>query len=76
MFANLKKAAQDRDTVTIGGGDFHRGELLKAAHMLECFPYILKALEDLERTAGLPTTQDEPVRLQARKAIHMAKSED
>lgn len=36
---------------------------------------LLKALENLERTAGLPSMSDDPVRVTARAAIAKAKGE-
>lgn len=61
MFANLKKAAWDRETVTIGGGDFHRDELLEAAHMLECYPVMLEALKKLDNFFETYRPEDHPV---------------
>ena len=48
----------------------------KSQQKIKCFSHLLKALTDLERTSGLPLEEDDPARVQARKAILMATSED
>ena len=58
MISNLKKAAFDRDTVMIAWGEFDRDELRLAAHMLDCYPEILEALERLYGTGHDSTTWD------------------
>lgn len=45
MIANLRHAARNRETVTIGGGLMLRPELLAAAHALECHAAVVDALQ-------------------------------
>lgn len=44
MFANIKKAIRDRETVTIGGGEFNRDELQR---FVDCHADLLAALQSL-----------------------------
>lgn len=37
MISNLQKAARDRETVMIGGGEFGRDDFLLASHMMVSF---------------------------------------
>lgn len=54
MISNLRKAAHDRDTVMIGGGEFDRDDLLLAAHMLDCYPDLLEAGQELvDKLSGM-----------------------
>ncbi|NBW14419.1 MAG: hypothetical protein EBR82_41115 [Caulobacteraceae bacterium] len=48
---------------------------LKDAKLIAVAPRMLKALEALERTAGLPAASDDPARVEARAAIAAAKGE-
>ena len=43
------------------------------AHLIACAPELLEALEDLERTAGIPAMSDDPVRVRARAVLAKAK---
>ena len=45
MISNLRHAAINRETVTIGGGEFGPSDLRLAAHMLDCYPDLLDALQ-------------------------------
>ena len=45
------------------------------ARLISAAPELLEALENLERTAGLPAMQDDPARAAARAAIAKAKGE-
>ena len=45
------------------------------ACLIAAAPDLLEALEDLERTAGLPAMVDDPARVAARAAIAKAKGE-
>ena len=45
------------------------------AQQMAAVPRLLKALESLERTAGLPAASDDPARVEARAAIAAAKGE-
>ena len=47
----------------------------KDAQLIVALPRLLKALESLERTAGLPLASDDPARVEARAAIAAAKGE-
>lgn len=47
----------------------------KDAQLIVALPRLLKALESLERTAGLPAAIDDPARVEARAAIAAAKGE-
>lgn len=58
MISNLQKAARDRETVMIGGGEFGPDEFRLAAHMLDCYSDLLEALERLYNTGHDSTTWD------------------
>ena len=45
LIANLRHAARNRETVTIGGGEFGPAELLAAARALESQSDLLEALQ-------------------------------
>ena len=45
------------------------------ARLIAAAPELLEALENLERTAGLPAMSDDPVRVAARAAIAKARGE-
>jgi hypothetical protein len=45
LIANLRHAARNRETVTIGGGEFGPAELLEAARVLELHSQLLGALK-------------------------------
>jgi hypothetical protein len=47
----------------------------KHARLFAASQRLLKALESLERTAGLPAASDDPARVEARAAIAAAKGE-
>lgn len=47
----------------------------KHAQLFAASLRLLKALESLERTAGLPAASDDPARVEARAAIAAAKGE-
>ena len=49
MISNLRHAAINRETVTIGGGEFGPSDLRLAAHMLDCYPDLLDALRRVMR---------------------------
>ena len=51
IVANMKKAARDAETVSIGGGLFCPVELFEAANQLEAVPDLVAALEALAATA-------------------------
>lgn len=53
MISNLQKAARDRETVMIGGGEFGPDEFRLAAHMLDCYPEMLEALEAAQRWVAM-----------------------
>jgi len=46
------------------------------ARLIAAAPDLLKALENLEHTAGLPVMSDDPARVAARAAIAKAKGDD
>jgi len=45
------------------------------AFLIAAAPELLEALENIERTAGLPAMDDDPVRVRAREVIRRAKGE-
>lgn len=47
LIANLRHAARNRETVTIGGGEFGPAELREAADKLEHYSVLLSALQRL-----------------------------
>ena len=47
IVANMKKAARDADTVSIGGGLFCPVELFEAANQLEAVPELVAALNEM-----------------------------
>lgn len=47
MIANLKYAARNCETITIGGGRFGPDELLEAAEQLQSAQRALQVIEDL-----------------------------
>ncbi len=49
LIANLRHAARNRETVTIGGGEFGPAELLEAARVLELHSQLLIALKDSDK---------------------------
>ena len=72
MIPNLQKAARDRETVMIGGGEFDRDELMLAAHMLDCYPELVEALQ---RVADYWAGGDVPVDLDAQMRAALTKAQ-
>jgi hypothetical protein len=54
IVGNLRRAAWDRETVSIGGGDFGPEELKRAARMIENHDELLEALKLAQSIIGHP----------------------
>ena len=75
-----------RHLMTTAGADIHdfgcgccscTGDLSDAdARLIAAAPELLKALETLERLAGLPSMQDDPARVKARAVIAKARGQE
>jgi len=50
IVGNLRRAARDRETASIGGGDFGPEELKQAARMIENHDELLTALQEIKPT--------------------------
>lgn len=71
MIPNLHKAARDRETVVIGGGEFGPDEFRLAAHMLDCYPDLLDTLQrvyDYWAGGDVPDALDAQMRTALTKA--------
>jgi hypothetical protein len=75
IVGNLRRAAWDRKTVTIGGGDFGPEELKQAARMIENHDELLTALQALMSDPSRKGLLTDTV-MQARAAIARATSKD
>lgn len=82
MISNLRKAARDRQTVAIGGGEFGPAECKLAADLMDDAPMLRRALarltaqyglllDDMEELAWNVSTDAEEAYSAARSALHL-----